>query len=305
VIAAIQTVDTFATPSAPPRLPPGLAWSLRASPPPLHRGEAHLWRVRVPATGGIPAGWRELLTPEERARADRKRVPLDARRTLASRACLRLLLGHYLQTDPAEIALTANAAGKPQLASGAAGTVPLEFNVSHSGDWLVLAFSRGLPLGVDVEEERELEFDDLVRSFFSPPERAAWTGLPAAARRRAFFSAWTRKEAYVKALGLGLLKPLDSFAVACGPDDERGLIWCASDDTAPQRWQIVPVAVAPGYACALAVDTAATALHTFAFTSSERRAASPAPEDSIFAAPEPTLACGAKLGPPTSPVPFN
>lgn len=239
-------------------------WTTLASPPPLESGEVHLWRVAIPEPARIPPGWLGLLDAEEQERVARKRIPLDARRVLTSRASLRLLLGGYLDVPPASVSIAAAANGKPHLATRPAAS-PLEFNVSHSGDWVVLAFARGLPLGVDVECHRELEFTALVNGFFSPQERESWSRLPAAEHTQAFFSAWTRKEAYLKGLGLGLFKSLDSFSVAFGGDPAPELIWCASDASAPQRWRIASIDLAPGYSCALAVASAATALHTFTF----------------------------------------
>ena len=218
----------------------------------------------MPEADRVPAHWLGLLTAEEQERVARKRIPLDARRTLTSRACLRLLLGSYLEVPPAAVALASNANGKPRLADPPEAAT-LEFNVSHSGDWVVLAFARGLPLGVDVECHRELEFGELVNSFFSAQERETWSTVPAAEHTRAFFSAWTRKEAYLKALGLGLSKPLDSFAITFDFDAAAQLEWCATDPSAAQRWRIVSVDIAPGYACALAVESAVTAIHTFTF----------------------------------------
>lgn len=218
----------------------------------------------MPDAGGIPPAWPGLLDAGEQAHAARKRIPLDARRTLTSRACRRLLVGSYLGVPPAAVEFATTAAGKPQLAV-AAGAPALEFNVSHSGNWVVLAFARGLALGIDVECHRALEFSELVNAFFSPQERAAWSSLPAAEHARAFFSAWTRKEAYLKALGLGLLKPLDSFSVAIDSGPASDLVWCSSDASAPDRWAIASLDLAPGYACALVVGSAATALRTFTF----------------------------------------
>jgi 4'-phosphopantetheinyl transferase len=239
-------------------------WTTLSSPPPLLRGEVHFWRVLVPETEGIPAHWAGLLTAEERASAARKRIPLDARRTLTSRACLRLLLARYLAVRPDAIAFTANATGKPRIAAPAVAPT-LEFNVSHSGAWVVFAFARGLPLGVDVECHRELEFSELVNSFFSPEERATWATIPSADHLGAFFSAWTRKEAYLKAIGVGLSKSLDSFTIAFDSGPTSELIWCASDASAPQRWVIASIDLAPDHACALAVPSAVTALHAFTF----------------------------------------
>lgn len=239
-------------------------WITLAVPPPLQQGDVHLWRILVPGAERLPPYWLDLLTAEEKERAARKRIPLDARRTVASRACLRLLLGRYLDVPPSSIAFATTAHGKPQLA--APPTAPqFELNVSHSGNWVVIGFARGLPLGVDVECHRELEFSELVNSFFSPQEREAWSRVPASEPASAFFSAWTRKESYLKALGLGLSKSLDSFSVEFGPDPSSDLVSDASDPSTPQHWRIASVDLASGYSCAVAIGSSARALHTFTF----------------------------------------
>lgn len=212
----------------------------------------------------MPPHWTGLLTPEERERVARKRIPIDGRRTLTSRACLRILLGGYLGVPPHEIALAAGAGGKPALA-GPAASGQLEFNVSHSGEWVLLGFSRGLAVGVDVEHHRELEFDDLVKGFFSPAERAAWAALPPDGRREAFFATWTRKEAYLKALGVGLAKSLDSFTVTVGASTTPQLVWCADASHASEHWSIASVTPAPEYSAAVAVGSAVRCVRSFTF----------------------------------------
>lgn len=239
-------------------------WPELAIPPALEAGEVHLWRVKVPEETAVPAIWARLLTAEERERVARKRIPMDARRTLTSRACLRRLLSAYLSFPPGEIALSATPSGKPSLA-GPAAPGRIEFNVSHSGEWVLLGFSRGLALGVDVEEQRDLEFDDLVKGFFSPAERTAWAAIPAAIRREAFFATWTRKEAYLKAWGVGLAKSLDSFTVTVGLSPEAQVLWCADTAQAPQQWRLVPLDLGAGYAAALAVESGARTLRAWTF----------------------------------------
>ena len=214
--------------------------------------------MRVPPSGTEPAEWRDWLNADEHSRLARKLRAADVQRELTSRACLRQLLGHYLDRPPSSIAFALEPDGKPFLAHTSAGE-RLEFNVSHAGDWALLAFGHGLRVGVDIEPWSELEFDQLVRGFFSPVEKDAWAQLRAEEKRAAFFAAWTRKEAYLKALGTGLAKPLDSFAVRFTPRDSPAeLLWCADDPRAPERWSMTAFTPAPGYSGALAVETAVT-----------------------------------------------
>lgn len=94
----------------------------------------------------------------------------------------------------------------------------MRFNASHSGSFTVFAISDGLELGVDIEHiQRDIDFEPIAESHFTVSERDALRNLPATARREAFFAAWTRKEAYLKALGDGLRAPLNSIDVSLEP----------------------------------------------------------------------------------------
>jgi 4'-phosphopantetheinyl transferase len=237
-------------------------WAVRFTPPPLTDDEVHLWRVAVPAEGAVPALWSGLLTPAEQEEVSRKRIAADARRTLTGRACRRLLLASYTGHPAHALVFSSTQTGRPQLMSPAAN---LEFNVSHSGDWVILGFAAGQRIGVDVERERDVECNDLVSHFFSAAERTAWAELSTSERRRAFYAAWTRKEAYLKALGLGLSRSLDSFTVEFRPGRECALLSCEHDALAPERWLLRSIDLAPGYACALAVETGGAALQLSTF----------------------------------------
>lgn len=241
-------------------------WPSCPVPPPLTASEVHVWRVRVPAVGAEPADWRALLTPDEQARVERKRMSADRQRELASRAVQRLLLGAYLGVTAGSIAFSTEQRGKPVLAGTQAGS-RVEFNLSHSGDWSLLAFARNHPVGVDIERWRDLERDDLVRQFFAPVEQREWEGIAPEMRRAAFFAGWTRKEAYLKALGVGLMKPLDSFAVRLAPDAPAALLSCAGDSEAAARWRIDAFTPAENYSAAIAVSSEVTTIRCFTFAS--------------------------------------
>ncbi len=127
---------------------------------------------------------------------------------------LRLLLASVLGMAPGEIEFAAGRHGKPYLAGVAAGS-DLCFNLSHSGDVGLVGWAQGRDIGVDVEVWRPMRDEAaLVRRYFSPAEIAAYEALPAAGRTEGFFNCWTRKEAYIKAVGRGLGLPLDSFDVS-------------------------------------------------------------------------------------------
>jgi 4'-phosphopantetheinyl transferase len=152
------------------------------------------------------------LSDDERARAERFVLERHRRRFVAARGTLRELLARELGERPRALRFEYGPHGKPRLRGAELG-----FNASHSQDLALYALARGRELGVDVEALREdVDHAAIAARFFSPSEREALRGTPADARAGAFFSIWTRKEAFVKLLGGGLAIPLDSFDVSLG-----------------------------------------------------------------------------------------
>jgi len=158
-----------------------------------------------------------LLSADERERAGRFAFGRDRRRYIVARARLRQLLGERLGAAPESLRFVYKPHGKPALAR-CPGQRDLRFNVSHCGEVAAYAFAEGREVGVDIEEVRELsDADDIAMRFFSRRERAAYMRLPVRERPQGFFNCWTRKEAFIKALGSGLSCPLDSFDVSFAP----------------------------------------------------------------------------------------
>lgn len=184
-----------------------------------------------------------LLSPAERARAARFVRPADAVAYRAAHAGLREILGAITGQAPAALAFEISAQGKPLLPGGPA------FNLSHSGGWAALAVAP-VAVGVDIEAERPVE-PEVATRFFSAAEQAALAPLAGAAWRQAFFRIWTRKEAFVKALGLGLSHPLDSFDVTA--DAGARLTRHAAGN--PADWALIDLPLGPGWAGAVAVQT--------------------------------------------------
>jgi 4'-phosphopantetheinyl transferase len=228
-------------------------WEPRTLPLELPAGMVHVWRVRADIPEVEENRWRMLLAGPEQERLGRFHFAADARREAVSRAALRLLLADYLDLPPGRIAFATEAKGKPYVAGTVTGR-RVEFNVSHSGEWVLLAFARDRRVGIDVERWREIEAEQILRDFFLPEEVEEWRQWPEAERPAAFFNAWTLKEAYLKALGAGLAKPLRSFRVGIGPGAKPALVWCADDARAPEKWSLARLGVAPGYAAALAAE---------------------------------------------------
>jgi 4'-phosphopantetheinyl transferase len=237
-----------------------------APPPPdpaLAADEIHVWRLAL----DLPAEWlsrlRESLAPDERARAARFLFEVHRGRFLAARAFLRAVLARYLGCESVAVDFAYGPHGKPSLA-GAAGALGLRFNLSHSADRALLAITRGPDLGIDLEQVRALtDFEQLARRFFAPREVAALAEVPLSERERAFFTCWTRKEAYLKACGDGLARPLEGFAVALRPGEAARILDVAGDPDEAARWSLRAFDPWPGFVACVAVRGHGVQLHGY------------------------------------------
>ncbi len=227
-----------------------------------------IYRVRLDADAARLDSLFEILAPEERERAARFRFAEHRRQYIICRGTLREILSRYVELNPARIAFVYNRHGKPGLRDSPRGS-DVRFNVSHSGGWALQAVTRAIEVGIDIERidsrffNADLACERIPERFFSPRETAQLRALPADQQTAAFFRCWTRKEAYIKARGLGLALPLDSFDVSLGPDDPPALSragdWSVQDFRVPPGYAAAVVAEGPGFsavACALPEATA-------------------------------------------------
>jgi 4'-phosphopantetheinyl transferase len=195
-----------------------------------------------------------VLAPDERARASRFHFERDRRRWTAARGAVRAVLAGYADVPAASLTFRVGQHGKPAL-DGPAGRTGLDFNVSHSGDLALCAVTRGRAVGVDVEAVRpDFATGEVARRFFAPAEVAALEALLPRERVEAFFACWTRKEAYIKARGIGIALGLDRFEVSLAPDRPATLLATRHEPAAAAHWRLVALAPGNGYAGALVTD---------------------------------------------------
>ena len=193
-----------------------------------------------------------LLSAAERQRAARFAFARERRRFTLARSRLRQLLAERLGLAPEEIEFAYGAHGKPALAPRHAD---LHFNVSHCEDVAVYAFARGREVGIDVEAVRPLpDADELAARFFSRVENEAYRALDARERPLGFFQCWTRKEAFIKALGEGLSHPLDRFAVSLAPGEPARILSVADAPGKDCGWRMSSFSPAPGFVAALVAE---------------------------------------------------
>jgi 4'-phosphopantetheinyl transferase len=215
--------------------------------------EVHLWIIRLQASDDNFAQSLAWLSPEEIARADRFHFPRHRKAFVLGRAAMRGLLARYLETDAADIGFVYGPQGKPALAPTLKNNASaLRFNASNSGDLAAFAFTAGCEIGVDIEQHRALnEFQNIARRFFSPEEAAELLELPEGDKTDAFFHCWTRKEAYIKAMGGGLSIPLDSFRVTLRPGVSAQMVSLDGSEDAARGWTLHSFDPAPGFAGAI------------------------------------------------------
>jgi 4'-phosphopantetheinyl transferase len=212
--------------------------------------EVQLWVVRLEASDNTFARAFSWLSPDEVERADRFRFDKHRRAFVLGRAALRAFIGGYLRFPPEEASFSYGPKGKPSLSRPPA---PLFFNVSNSGELAAYAFTFDCEIGVDVEHRRRLlEIESIAQRFFAPNEVAELMSLSEAERPDGFFNCWTRKEAYIKAVGDGLSVPLDSFRVTLLPDVPARMVDLDGSTAAAERWTLHAFTPEPEYAGAIA-----------------------------------------------------
>jgi 4'-phosphopantetheinyl transferase len=216
----------------------------------LQPHQVDVWRISLDLPPASVKSLESNLSADEAQRAERFHFPTGREHYIVAHGVLRDLLARYLHCEPSQLDFSTTDYGKPILNSH-----KLEFNLSHSGDFALLAITQEYKVGVDVERIRpELEHESIARRFFSPNEVSELMALPSEQREIAFFNAWTRKEAYIKAQGLGLSLPLDSFDVSLTPNKPAILRAIRPDARAAFDWTLLSLDVEPNYTAAAAVE---------------------------------------------------
>jgi 4'-phosphopantetheinyl transferase len=228
-------------------------WSLPPKTLLLGENEVHVWQASLELPSSQVQRLEHNLSEEELERAERFHFKRHRSHFIAARGLLRIILGSYLKTDPGNLRFRYGPKGKPELA-GKTGQRPLRFNVSHSHGLALYAVTHDRRIGVDVERIRpDVAGEKIAERFFSPREAATLRELPASVRQEAFYTCWTRKEAYLKAVGEGITLRLDQFEVSVTPGEPAVLLSINGDPKEASYWSLKGLGPGPGYVGALAV----------------------------------------------------
>ncbi|MBF8269927.1 MAG: phosphopantetheine--protein transferase [Gammaproteobacteria bacterium] len=212
-----------------------------------------IWRTSLNLTRHEIDACLALLSPDEIARANRFKVKRKYREYIISRGLLRRILGLTLGTDPADFEFEYSEHDKPLLNLIHKGA-PVTFNVSHSHEQTLIAVTLGHALGIDIEQVRQdVQFRQLAKRFFSAQEARELETYTEAGIPRAFFACWTRKEAFVKALGDGIAFGLNEFSVSVNPFDDNVALTTHWDPEEAGNWSLLNIHTDADYIAALAV----------------------------------------------------
>lgn len=226
----------------------------------------HVWRILLRQSEDVVHTLQEYLSMDEARRADRYRRERDRTRYVVAHGSLRELLADYTSQTPRNISFGHTATGKPFLIDDQ-GERRLRFNLSHAGEWAIVALAASMEVGIDIEQiDSDVSVEAVAERFFSLSEFEALREVPSEQRTGAFFTAWTRKEAYVKARGEGIADRLRHFSVSIAPEQIPILLTDSIDAHAALHWKIYDLDIAPGYAAAIAAEGATHRLRTMRWT---------------------------------------
>lgn len=231
-----------------------IPWRVLHGPLRLKDDEVHIWAGCLDVTPTTSVASVASLSEEERTRAKKFRFRQHQSRFIAGRSLLRVILSRYLNVEPARVEFKYNPRGKPVLAHPFESS-GIHFNLSHSDAMALFAVTTVGPVGIDVERLRlDIDFGGLVTLFCSPREYELFQNLASWEKQHAFFNLWTRKEAFLKATGVGITQILNQVEVTFRPGEAARLIAVSGDPKKASRWKLHPLDPASNFAAAVAIE---------------------------------------------------
>jgi 4'-phosphopantetheinyl transferase len=247
------------------RMKTSIEWSSMPPHLSISTGVVHVWAWDSACSAHDLNRYISLLSTDECLRMGRFRFEKDRVRYGVSHAILRILLGGYLGVQPSSIFFDQNKFGKPSLAQALMAS-EFTFNLSHTNGIGLLAVTVGLAIGVDIEEIRPVEYGT-VEQYFSSREQSSLATLTGADWSEGFYNCWTRKEAILKAEGLGLNVRLDAFDVSLNPNTKAAVLGVRPNAGFTSNWHLVELRPAVGFVGALATSAVPSSVTCYTFAS--------------------------------------
>lgn len=211
--------------------------------------EIHIYRSSLETTSDKIKDYESFLSADELYKANRYKFEKDRVHYITGRALLRNILSRYLNQFPGEIVFSYSDKGKPFIKD-----TEVKFNLAHSGGRAVYAVANNIEIGIDIEYKRELpDALQIAKRFFSEEEVKELSEISDGDIRTAFFNCWTRKEAFIKAVGEGLSYPLKDFSVTLKPGDKPEVKWIKDKTEEVKKWKIFNIDTEDNYVSSLAV----------------------------------------------------
>ena len=234
--------------------PPTSIWMLPPADLNLQSHHVDVWRAYLSLSDNSLELLERTLSDDENQRAASFHFQEDRNRFIVAHGCLRDILRRYLHCEAGQLSFSIGSYGRPGLSANSFDP-GIEFNLTHSGNYALIAVTRERKVGVDLEGIRQgISPEDIAGRYFSQGEVSELMALSSEQREAAFFNCWTRKEAYIKAIGLGLSLPLNSFDVSLNPKEPAILRATRPDPQEVARWSLLSLEVDSGFASAVAVE---------------------------------------------------
>lgn len=196
-----------------------IQWQPRYKELLINTNELHIWRSILPPTLNQLNSYWQILASDEKTRANQFRFERDKIRYIVGRGILRELIARYIKNSPKTIKLDYTQHGKPFLVTSSSSN-ELYFNLSHSHDCIVCAFTKNIDVGIDVElYQPQFTIEDVAKYCFSKQEYDKLQNLSSYQKHSYFYSVWTLKEAFVKSIGLGLTYDLQQIKIDLLPQE--------------------------------------------------------------------------------------
>ena len=220
----------------------------------IETDQVHVWRICLDLQEQNSTKYAYILSENEANKAEKFYFEVDRIRYKVMRTTVRMVLGNYLGIAPGDLEIAYSQYGKPYI-STTSMKKDIHFNLSHAGDVGLIAVATSRHIGVDLELVRqESSIESIAKRFFTPEEAGHLLSLPASLQPEAFFTCWTRKEAFVKARGEGLSIPLDQFEVSFYPNNTPKLLCVRNDPGESGRWSMFHLDPGVDYVGALVVE---------------------------------------------------